>query len=227
MGADVEGFCAILRDGGHSVAIENIPVKAPRVPDGELSPQAVAEVMALYKNLGGKVKDPSLRPGSWDIQVDDVLVELDEELHFNRYRLVTLQASSYERLPLFPASTYSGFCESKEPECLKCGRGQQRWMNSSTETHFGPSGKRGDLSDHGSSRWKQRAVYDFMKDLTQLNSNGPRMARIAIWDELPGLAGVTVKEVIHAAPESRALEGLRSLITARSGVDLSQPRAEK
>lgn len=145
------------------------------------------------------------------------MVELDEQLHFNRYRAITLGAFAYTSLPRFPVLAYQQFCETKESACLKSGSGQGRWLNNSTEGHFGPSGPRGDLSGSGSSRWKQRALYDFMKDVTQLGGQGPMLARIAIWDTLPGLAGVTVEHVIHRAPEPRFVAPLRALISERSG----------
>jgi hypothetical protein len=56
-----------------------------------------------------------------------------------------------------------------------------------------------------------------MKDLTQLDSSAPRLARIAIWDPLPGLAGLTVEEAVHRAPESRFADALRALVARRSG----------
>ena len=148
------------------------------------------------------------------------MVELDEQLHFNRYRAITLGALAYTSLPRFPLLAYQQFCETKESACLKSGSGQGRWMNDSTEGHFGPSEARGDLSGSGSSRWKQRALYDFMKDATQLDQQGPRLARIGIWDTLPGLAGMTVEHVIHRAPEPRFVDSLRALISERSGCPL-------
>jgi hypothetical protein len=93
-------------------------------------------------------------------------------------------------------------------------------MNSSTEGHFGPSGPRGDLSGRGSSRWKQRALYDFMKDLTQLNPLAPAVARIAIWDLLPGFDDVTVEHAVHRPDERRFSVGLRALIEDRAGTHL-------
>jgi hypothetical protein len=214
MGADSDGLCALLRLGGHSVSITGILQPPPRMSD--LADSAQAEVLDLYRRLGGRHETPTLRPGSWDLQVDDILVVLDEQLHFNRYRAVTLQSGVYRSLPSFPLLAYQRFCDTWEGACLKAGSGQGRWMNISTEGHFGPSGPRGDLSGDGSSRWKQRALYDFMKDVTQLDQEPPRMARIGIWDELPGLAGVTVENVVHRTPEPRFVNPLRALISARS-----------
>jgi len=52
----------------------------------------------LYQALGGM--EPTLRPGSWDLAArtetgEVIVIGLDEELHFNRYRRQTLSAPWY------------------------------------------------------------------------------------------------------------------------------------
>lgn len=215
MGQDVDGFCRILREAGHSVSTEGIAHPAPRL--GDLPREPAAEVLSLYRELGGRHESPALLPGPWDVQVDSILVEVDEQLHFNRYRAMTLTTVSYQRLPRFPLAAYRAFCAAKENACLRMGKAQGRWMNASTEKHFGPSALRGELSGNGSSRWKQRAIYDVMKDLTQLDPDTPRLARIAIWDSLPGVPGVTIEDAVHRIPERRFSEGIRALLTERAG----------
>ena len=215
MGQDVDGFCAILRDAGHSVVTTSIVTPTPRLDT--LFDDVAKQVLDVYRKLGGRQASPTLRPGSWDCLVDGILVELDEQLHFNRYRALTLTAPAYELRPRFPLAVYRKFCSAKEGACLKAGSGQGRWMNDSTEAHFGPSGPRGELAGDGSSRWKQRALYDLMKDLTQVDAAAPALARIAIWDSLPGAPGTTVEQAVHSAPDKRAADGLRALISERAG----------
>jgi hypothetical protein len=215
MGQDVDGFCAILRAAGYTVLSKEIPFSAPRL--GDLPGDDADGVLAVYRELGGVQQAPRLAPGSWDLLVHDVLVELDEQLHFNRYRAITLDSPSYRKLPLFPVETYRTFCSAKEPACLKAGTGQKRWTSESTEAQFGPCAERGDLSGGGAPRWKQRAIYDLMKDLTQLEPDAPALARISIWDRLPGQPGVTVEAAVHRTPTRQAAEGLRCLIEERSG----------
>jgi hypothetical protein len=215
MGQDVDGFCAILRDAGHAVLTNGIAIPRPRIDD--LPKGAASEVTRLYRELGGRKDPDSLKPGAWDVLVDDVLVELDEQLHFNRYRALTLQARSYEGMPRFPLAAYRTFCVTREDVCLKDGKGQGRWMNPSTDAHFGPAGPRGNLSGNGATRWKQRAVYDLMKDLTQLDAGAAPLARIAIWDSLPGLPGLTVDDAVNQTSKQRAVDSLHTLIRERSG----------
>ena len=213
MGQDVDGFCRILRAAGHEVANKGIPEPTPRLED--LCAESQAETLRLYRALGGQIESPALRPGAWDIRVDGVLIELDEELHFNRYRLVTLHSVSYERLVWFPADAYQMLCQEYETDCLANGRSQKRWMNDSTERHFGPSSARGDLSGNGSSRWKQRALYDFMKDVSVLRSEAPALARISIWEPLPDASGLTVGAVVNGASGVEYAARLWALVTSR------------
>jgi hypothetical protein len=214
VGADVDGFCRILERAGHKVTTRAIPVATPRLES--LDGDSQDEALRLYGSLGGRLQSPTLTPGPWDILVDGVLVELDEELHFNRYRSLTLESPSYSRLRGFPVVAYRSLCDEHEVDCLKAGRGQKRWMNDSTERHFGPSGPRGDLSGGGSSRWKQRALYDFMKDFSVLSVGGPKLARISIWETLPDPAGLTVGAVVNDADAGQHADALWELVTRRA-----------
>lgn len=218
MGRDVDGFAAQLAGIGHTVRAKGISTTPPRLE--QLDHRVAAEVLDLYRRFGGRHEVPNLRPGSWDLEVGGVLVEVDEELHFNRYRAATLACTGYERLPRFPLMEYRRFCEVHERDCLRPGSAQGRWMNDSTEAHFGPSDPRGVLGPAGSSRWKQRALYDLMKDLTQLDPATKPLARIAIWDTVPGI-GLTVHSAVHQPPFQEAGVGLCALIEQRAGVPLA------
>lgn len=219
MGRDVDGFVAQLAGVGCTVRTKGIITPPPRLD--QLDQDVAAEVLDLYRRFGGRHQVPNLRPGSWDLEVGGILVEIDEELHFNRYRGETLACAGYERLSRFPLEEYRLYCEVHEGDCLRPGSSQGRWMNDSTEAHFGPSDPRGVLGPAGSSRWKQRALYDVMKDLTQLELAVKPLARIAIWDTVPGLGGLTVHSVVHQPPSQEVGVGLRVLIEQRAGVPLA------
>ena len=49
-------------------------------------------IQECYRKLGGQLEVPPLRFGSWDICAEKFIIELDEERHFNRYRLITLMS---------------------------------------------------------------------------------------------------------------------------------------
>lgn len=139
--------------------------------------------MELYQVLGGKEPVRALRPGAWDLAfADGLVVELDEELHFNQYRLRTLQAPWSVRLPWHDA--YLDLCDRHERACLDAGKWGKRWTSPSCESMFGPPGEAGVLEGAGAPRWKQRALYDAIKDVTALTSNALHLVRLSVWDTI-------------------------------------------
>ncbi|MEC4841102.1 hypothetical protein R2360_16815 [Mycobacteroides chelonae] len=162
-------------------------VHIPSAPrwDG-LSSEAQTTVTALYGELGGLQPVRALRPGAWDLSfADGLVVELDEELHFNRYRFSTFQAAESAQLPWRDA--YLDFCERYEDECLQAGKWGKRWTSSSCEVMFGPAGEAGALQGAGAPRWKQRALYDAIKDIAASDSHTWRLARLSVWDSVGGI----------------------------------------
>lgn len=72
-----------------------------------------------------------------------------------------------------------------------------------------------DLTGNGASRWKQRAFYDFVKDLSPLVI-GSNVVRVAIWDTV-SLAGrqMTVENALeYSGGEAR--NAIIELIEQRS-----------
>ncbi|MFE5671673.1 hypothetical protein ACFQ58_08690 [Agromyces sp. NPDC056523] len=144
------------------------------------------QLLRLYRALGGQLEAPQFAPGAWDLVFADGLhVELDEQLHFNRYRAATLDSPWTSELAWTPA--YKAYCTSEEARCLKDGRSQKRWTSPPAERMFGVSGPPGDLEILGSARWRQRALYDCMKD-TLAASGSVHLARVSIFDEVDGTA---------------------------------------
>lgn len=172
---------ALSRLLGH-IGLEVVAVRPapPRLMDFGLTRQA--ELLRLYAELGGAVRQPKLRPGAWDLALaDGRVVELDEELHFNRYRTLTLQQPWSADLPWRDA--YLQHCVRHELECLRAGTWGKRWTNASCEALFGSAGTPGDL-EAGSPRWKQRALYDAMKDAQAAQGGGPPLVRVSVYDPL-------------------------------------------
>ncbi len=153
--------------------------KAGNVAGSDLKP----EIERVYQSLGGILPSIPLNLRHWDIEFDGVAVELDEYLHFNRYRSVTLKSVGLARLPRFPLDAYQRYCLEHEDMCLKNGSYGGKWSNGSCEDQFGKGSRPGDLTGNGSPRWKQRAFYDFVKDLSPLLI-GVRVVRVALWDEI-------------------------------------------
>lgn len=166
-------------------------------------------ILSLYSELGGTQSEPSLRPGSWDLVFGELVVELDEELHFNRYRAATLQPEWTTSLPWRPA--YLSLCDAHEGECLKAAQWGKRWTNPSTEVQFGPAAEPGRLDAAGAPRWKQRALYDAMKDAASLTGSFT-LARLSVYDNVDGVP----LGAYLSGPSEIPLDALAALVAARS-----------
>ncbi|MGD0197173.1 MAG: hypothetical protein ABSC56_04610 [Solirubrobacteraceae bacterium] len=182
---------------------------APPVPGlSSLPTNFTALALETYAALGGVLACPKLRPGAWDLAFDGgLVVELDEELHFNRYRLLTLDAPWYESRAW--AAHYRALCVQHESECLAAGRWGRRWSNDSCAAMFGAAGTPGELGGAGAPRWKQRALYDAMKDLVAVSVSaiGPRVARLSVYDRVDGVPLGAALE-LHGTVDVRALAEL-------------------
>jgi len=182
------------------------------------------EIEDVYRRLGGILPSLPLNLRSWDMEFDSIAIELDEYLHFNRYRGLTLKFPIYERLPHFPLESYNRYCLEHEGRCLAAGSFGARWTNKSTEAQFGLASQPRDLSGNGSPRWKQRAFYDFVKDISPLLIE-VKVVRVAVWDVLEvGEQSTTVGEMLTALIQRRAtpisgevmITALVDLITERA-----------
>ncbi|MDO3615319.1 hypothetical protein Q3O97_05635 [Ralstonia pseudosolanacearum] len=170
---------------------------------------------AVYKSIGGVLETPELRLGPWDLEFDGIAVELDEHLHFNRYRALTLRAPAYTTLPGFPLDAYRSYSTEFEAACVQAGGYGGKWTNPSCERQFGHASEYQTLEGSGAPRWKQRAFYDFAKDLGPLVL-GIKVARLAVWGRLPSCSSTrTVKEVL-STPGTGDAKALVDLIRIRA-----------
>lgn len=60
------------------------------------------------------------------------------------------------------------------------------WTKAPAERLFGPPGPRRERDGAGSPRWKQRALYDAMRDVTALHGD-VRLVRMSVYDDLGGV----------------------------------------
>ncbi|MGS2811526.1 DUF7255 family protein [Nocardia sp. MW-W600-9] len=202
----------MVRTGRRAAALQMLltraglsPASVPAAPRlSDLATAAVGELEAVYARLGGTRPMPRLRPGAWDLAfTGGLVVELDEELHFNRYRAETLLAFRASALPWH--ADYLDYCTRFEPRCLVAGRWGRRWTTRPCEAMFGPPGPVGDLNSAGAPRWKQRALYDTVKDLTATQTATMRLARVSVWDRVDGvLLGDTLDDKAVVGPERLA-----------------------
>lgn len=140
------------------------------------------EIVNVYHRLGGILTTIPARVGEYDIDTPNFIIELDEENHFNRYRLSTLQSDVYNDNHNLDVELYKGYCKSYENKC--CTHGKYA-SSDSTNKQFGKSVVDGDLKDVNRTRWKQRAFYDYIKDITSLVIGVP-IIRISIYEVYKG-----------------------------------------
>ena len=138
------------------------------------------DITSCYKNLGGILTQYPTRFRGYDIVLKDFIVELDEERHFNRYRNITLKSGVYKDIPM-DIDLYDNFCVTHEDDCLKSANWGKNWTSKSSEAQFGMSANPGIFDGNGSSRWKQRAFYDYLRDVGQTITFIP-LIRIPIWE---------------------------------------------
>lgn len=221
MGKNQEALQRLLSHAGYQVSKGRTPWR-PSIVRGTGPAKVWQEIDHVYRLLGGILTEYPLRVGAWDVEVGAVAIELDEEQHFNRYRSITLQSAIYSELSTFPLDEYLTYCERYESNCLSKADNRNYWANSSTDNQFGHSSAPGDLDPPGSSRWKQRAFYDFLKDIAP-RLIGRRMARISVWDTLDVSRGsVQLNEILDAPSAHNALALIVALVEARAGARLDR-----
>lgn len=202
---------ASLLDGLRTCGGASLSVPRSRdIVHAGLEPQ-VAE---MYRALGGILDPFVLNLRSWDIEFDGAAVELDEHLHFNRYRLLTLQSPLYARLTRFPMAPYRDYCKIHEGDCLTAGSYGGKWTNLSSERQFGRAGTPKDLDGNGAPRWKQRAFYDFVKDLSPLVI-GVTVVRVSMWDTIADGQDMRLVKDVLLSPSPYSSWGLAALIRSR------------
>jgi hypothetical protein len=164
---------------GNGIVTDNV-LRFPKTED-VLASEHADEIDHVYRSLGGILPSITLNLRRWDIEFEGIAVELDEDLHFNGYRATTLGSPCYEHLPHFPLDAYRRYCSEHEGQCRRAGSYLGKWSSDGSVKQFGPGSKPGDLSGNGSPRWKQRAFYDFVKDLSILLIEVP-VVRVSVRD---------------------------------------------
>lgn len=203
-GARARTFRDLLIAAGATPAVGTLP----RPTTASIAGAGLADLVdGVYRSLGGQQSEARIQLGNWDIETDGIAVELDEDLHFNRYRRRTLESPLYEQVS-FPRELYRRLCEEREGDCLRAGRWGGRWAQPRAALEFGAAGNQGQLDGSGSPRWKQRAFYDFVKDTAPLTV-GVSVARISVWEEVQVAGksyavGALLQQVVSAPLEDSA-----------------------
>ncbi len=131
-----------------------------------------------------------------------------------------MSSGLYAEMPLFPLAKYQKHCRLYEGECVRKAANRGYWSSPSTVVQFGPASVPKDINPPGSPRWKQRAFYDFLKDLSP-ELTGTPVARISIWEtvELNG-AKLPVHSILDRYMQA-AVPALVELVERRSGAKVA------
>ncbi len=161
----------------------------------QLPEEALHEIDRIYRRVDGRgqITVPRLEQFAIRLGQDDRLwiarqqfiVEYDEWLHFSTYRARTLRSTLYDRLRVgFSVDGYTTACGRK-----RMTRGSKRAHNDHSHKHFKCP------VEPGECRHKQRAFYDFLKDvLLGFGLKGaPRIIRISDPDFAGGLSPTEVE----------------------------------
>lgn len=144
----------------------------------------LSTALEIFDKLGGLQLSI---PGDMDyhIQYNGLLIQLDDELHFNRYRKITLESDFYEDYKGFRPMDYRSQSRLMEKECIKSGLSSGNWTYREAEDIFGLSEEPGDLSleRKGAAAWKYRAWRDFLQDLSG-KILGFKVLRISVYDKV-------------------------------------------
>ena len=204
-------FKKSLEAAGYSVVWKPKKAVIPWATIEALPATAADTLLVIFQELGGvPAHQAALAPRGWDMQADQLLIEFDEDLHFNRYRALSLAAPW--ALDLLWSTMYSEYSTGMEGMCRKSGRHGGKWASPSSSRMFGGSDENGVLGPLGPSRWKQRALYDAIKDAYALYSPEVSLARVSIHDQIGGM-NVTqaMKKDVLLEPEA-----LRAFLSART-----------
>ncbi|MDI9466586.1 MAG: hypothetical protein GX382_09070 [Syntrophomonadaceae bacterium] len=173
------------------------------------------DIENIFSLLGGKDITCS-KPGGYDMLIpsEEIIVELDEHQHFNRYRLTTLSSKLYDSIPHFPLAEYRRFCNEYEKKCpARLGW----WSNAGANKLFGQPSPDGNHSGNGSTRWKQRAFYDYLKDLGQL-IHGVPVIRISVYETIEVNDSLVTLEKVLSNPIEEGRDSVRQLVMARASL---------
>ncbi|WP_425638674.1 DUF7255 family protein [Algoriphagus yeomjeoni] len=138
----------------------------------------------IYSELGGTGEIPLLQKLKFDFKIGRNLFVYDEELHFNRYRLITFRSDLYSELNYPFVETQKRLCRTYEKECLKVGLQERIWNGAPVAKHcFGAASEPGDFSGNGAIGWKLTAYNDAQFDL-QTRIHGYKLFRITPFETL-------------------------------------------
>ncbi|MBN3582223.1 hypothetical protein JYB64_07470 [Algoriphagus aestuarii] len=138
----------------------------------------------IYSDLGGINTSPLLRKLKFDFKINRTLIQYDDELHFNRYRLISLRSEFYTENNVPFLEAHKRLCRTFEKDCLKAGMQHRIWNGPPVAKHsFGESNDPGDFTGNGAVGWKLLAYNDAQMDI-QTRIHGYKLIRFNPYETL-------------------------------------------
>ncbi len=147
----------------------------------------------VYESVSGIGNPICLQHLKIDFKINRFLFLYDDEVHFNRYRLMTLKTSLYEVFSYQWVDAYRRMCRNYERECIKAGSQERIWTGPPiAQRAFGKAEVSGELSGNGASGWKLNAYNDAQYDLIS-RLHGYKLIRIPVYENI--MIGGTLRKI--------------------------------
>lgn len=164
----------------------------------------------VFMELGGTGSPPILEKLKFDFKINRTLFLYDDEVHFNRYRLISIKSAIYDHFSYPWRDTYLRLCRNFEKECLKAGSQERIWNGPPLASKvFGKSEEFGELSGNGSSGWKLNAYNDAQYDLMS-RLHGYKLIRIPMYENL--MIGGSLRKIddLLIRPSEQMEQGIKN-----------------
>jgi hypothetical protein len=149
-----------------------------------LNQKGKAWLQQIYDELGGIGNLPLLEKLKFDFKLNRNLFVYNDELHFNRYRLITLRSDLYSEFNFQFTEGVKRVSRTFEKECLKVGMQERIWNGSPfSKVCFGKASEAADFTRNGSPGWKLTAYNDAQMDL-QSRIHGYKIFRLYPYETL-------------------------------------------
>jgi hypothetical protein len=171
-----------------------------------LDKKSMGWLRSCYEGLGGRNSAICLPRLRMDFAIDRHLFLVDDAVHFNRYRLLTLKNDLYQVFTFPWAVSYERLCRQQERACLQAGLQERIWNGPPLASKcFGKSEEFGDLSGNGAAGWKLNAYNDMQYDLIS-RLHGFKLVRIPVYETI--MTGGSLKKLdqLLLNPGSATLE---------------------
>ncbi|MGK7396972.1 MAG: DUF7255 family protein [Candidatus Cyclobacteriaceae bacterium M3_2C_046] len=113
----------------------------------------------------------------------NIIIELDDQYLYNRYRIPALKSPIYQKIPHLQVEKIKRYSKIYEKECIKSGLRAGIWTSAQAERYFGKPSEPGDFFGKGSPGWKFIVWREFLKDAFTCISKY-KIIRFSIYDTL-------------------------------------------